>query len=40
MKILNIVYAEGAARPAGGAGAVALLIGPNAPVVFERKLFL
>lgn len=32
------VYAEGAARPAGGAGAVALLIGPNAPVVFERKL--
>ncbi|KAG7444984.1 hydroxymethylglutaryl-CoA synthase [Guyanagaster necrorhizus] len=29
------IYAEGAARPAGGAGAVALLIGPNAPVVFE-----
>ncbi|KAF5351364.1 hypothetical protein D9758_008055 [Tetrapyrgos nigripes] len=29
------VYAEGAARPAGGAGAVAMLIGPNAPVVFE-----
>ncbi|KAK7060947.1 3-hydroxy-3-methylglutaryl coenzyme A synthase [Paramarasmius palmivorus] len=29
------VYAEGAARPAGGAGAVALLIGPNAPMVFE-----
>ncbi|KAF9263084.1 hydroxymethylglutaryl-CoA synthase [Marasmius fiardii PR-910] len=29
------VYAEGPARPAGGAGAVALLIGPNAPVVFE-----
>ncbi|KAK1235148.1 3-hydroxy-3-methylglutaryl coenzyme A synthase [Marasmius sp. AFHP31] len=29
------VYAEGAARPAGGAGAVALLIGPNAPLVFE-----
>ncbi|ESK96470.1 hydroxymethylglutaryl- synthase [Moniliophthora roreri MCA 2997] len=29
------VYAEGAARPAGGAGAVALLIGPNAPIVFE-----
>ncbi|PFH50246.1 hypothetical protein AMATHDRAFT_61450 [Amanita thiersii Skay4041] len=29
------VYAEGAARPAGGAGAVALLIGPNAPVVFD-----
>lgn len=30
------VYAEGAARPAGGAGACAMLIGPNAPVVFER----
>ncbi|KAK2462728.1 hypothetical protein APHAL10511_005246 [Amanita phalloides] len=29
------VYAEGPARPAGGAGAVALLIGPNAPLVFE-----
>ncbi|THU94945.1 hydroxymethylglutaryl-CoA synthase [Dendrothele bispora CBS 962.96] len=29
------VYAEGAARPAGGAGAVAILIGPNAPIVFE-----
>ncbi|KAE9385122.1 hydroxymethylglutaryl-CoA synthase [Gymnopus androsaceus JB14] len=29
------VYAEGAARPAGGAGAVAILIGPNAPLVLE-----
>ncbi|KAF7308385.1 3-hydroxy-3-methylglutaryl coenzyme A synthase [Mycena chlorophos] len=29
------VYAEGPARPAGGAGAVAMLIGPDAPVVFE-----
>ncbi|KAJ7576975.1 hydroxymethylglutaryl-coenzyme A synthase C terminal-domain-containing protein [Mycena floridula] len=29
------VYAEGPARPAGGAGAVAILIGPDAPVVFE-----
>ncbi|KAF7308390.1 3-hydroxy-3-methylglutaryl coenzyme A synthase [Mycena chlorophos] len=29
------IYAKGAARPAGGAGAVAILIGPNAPVVFE-----
>ncbi|KAG8994597.1 ATP-dependent 5'-3' DNA helicase hcs1 [Tulasnella sp. JGI-2019a] len=29
------VYAEGAARPAGGAGAFALLIGPNAPLAFE-----
>lgn len=34
------VYAEGAARPAGGAGACAMLIGPNAPVVFERKHML
>ena len=31
------IYAEGAARPAGGAGACALLIGPDAPVVFERE---
>jgi hypothetical protein len=31
------IYAKGAARPAGGAGAVAMLIGPNAPVVFERE---
>ncbi len=31
------VYAEGSARPVGGAGACALLIGPNAPIVFERK---
>ena len=31
------IYAKGAARPVGGAGAVAMLIGPNAPVVFERK---
>ncbi|CAF2042955.1 unnamed protein product [Rotaria magnacalcarata] len=29
------VYAKGNARPTGGAGACALLIGPNAPVVFE-----
>ena len=31
------VYAEGGARPVGGAGACAILVGPNAPVVFERK---
>ena len=31
------IYAEGAARPAGGAGACAILIGPDAPVVFERE---
>lgn len=29
------VYAEGGARPAGGAGACAMLIGPNAPLVFD-----
>jgi len=33
------VYAEGPARPAGGAGACAMLIGPNAPVVFDREPF-
>ncbi len=32
------VYASGNARPTGGAGAVALLVGPNAPAVFERGL--
>ncbi|KAF7364271.1 3-hydroxy-3-methylglutaryl coenzyme A synthase [Mycena sanguinolenta] len=29
------IYPKGAARPAGGAGACAMLIGPNAPMVFE-----
>lgn len=32
------VYAKGSARPTGGAGAVALLIGPNSPLSFERGL--
>lgn len=32
------VYASGNARPTGGAGAVAMLIGPNAPLYFERGL--
>ncbi len=32
------VYAKGSARPTGGAGAVALLVGPNAPLAFERGL--
>ena len=32
------LYAKGSARPTGGAGAVAFLIGPNAPIVFERGL--
>ena len=30
------VYAEGNARPTGGAGAVAMLIGPHAPLVLDR----
>lgn len=30
------VYAAGNARPSGGAGAVAMLVGPNAPLVIER----
>ncbi|GJJ11427.1 ATP-dependent 5'-3' DNA helicase hcs1 [Clathrus columnatus] len=29
------IYAEGGARPVGGAGAVAILIGPDAPLTFE-----
>lgn len=29
------IYAKGAARPTGGAGAVAMLIGPDAPIVFD-----
>lgn len=32
------LYAKGAARPTGGAGAVAMLIGPNAPIVVEPGL--
>lgn len=33
------VYSAGsAARPTGGAGAVAMLVGPNAPLVFDRKV--
>lgn len=38
MEVLWQVYAEGPARPTGGAGAVAMLIGPDAPIVFERRL--
>ncbi|KAJ1378320.1 Thiolase-like [Sesbania bispinosa] len=34
----SAVYAEGPARPTGGAAAIAMLIGPNAPIVFESKL--
>ncbi|CAG8733069.1 6093_t:CDS:2, partial [Dentiscutata heterogama] len=32
------VYATGPARPTGGAGCVALLIGKDAPIVFDRGL--
>uniref|UniRef100_A0AAG5DI14 Hydroxymethylglutaryl-CoA synthase n=1 Tax=Anopheles atroparvus TaxID=41427 RepID=A0AAG5DI14_ANOAO len=32
------VYAQGSARPTGGAGAVAMLVGPNAPLCFDRGL--
>lgn len=32
------VYAPGPARPTGGAGVVAMLLGPNAPLCFERGL--
>lgn len=32
------VYAEGAARPTGGAAAIAMLVGPDAPIVFESKI--
>lgn len=32
------VYAKGAARPTGGTGAVAILVGPNAPLVVDRGL--
>ena len=32
------VYAAGPARPAGGCGAVALLVGPDAPLPLERSI--
>ena len=32
------VYAKGSARPTGGAGAIAMLVGPNAPLVFDRGM--
>ncbi len=32
------VYSPGNARPTGGAGVVAMLIGPDAPIVFEQGL--
>ncbi|GAB2274031.1 hypothetical protein Dimus_008800 [Dionaea muscipula] len=33
----SAVYAEGPARPTGGAAAIAMLVGPDAPIVFESK---
>jgi hydroxymethylglutaryl-CoA synthase len=32
------VYKSGAARPTGGAGAIAILLGRNAPIVFDQGL--
>jgi len=32
------VYKSGGARPTGGAGAVAILLGPNAPIVFDSGI--
>ncbi|KAJ7944853.1 3-hydroxy-3-methylglutaryl coenzyme A synthase [Quillaja saponaria] len=34
----SAVYADGPARPTGGAAAIAMLIGPDAPIAFESKL--
>ncbi|KAL0131058.1 hypothetical protein PUN28_002565 [Cardiocondyla obscurior] len=34
----NAVYSTGSARPTGGAGAIAILVGPNAPLIFDRGL--
>ncbi|XP_011498798.1 PREDICTED: hydroxymethylglutaryl-CoA synthase 1 [Ceratosolen solmsi marchali] len=34
----NAVYASGTARPTGGAGAIAMLVGPDAPLIFDRGL--
>ena len=33
------VYKSGSARPTGGVGAVAMLLGPDAPIVFESRGF-
>jgi 3-hydroxy-3-methylglutaryl CoA synthase len=35
-----LVYAPGPARPTGGAGVVAMLIGKDAPIVLERGNFV
>ncbi|KAK7828557.1 hydroxymethylglutaryl-coa synthase [Quercus suber] len=33
-----VVYAEGPAQPTGGAAAIAILIGPDAPITFEGRV--
>ncbi|KAK3039222.1 hypothetical protein RJ639_027926, partial [Escallonia herrerae] len=35
---LSQVYAEGPARPTGGAAAISMLVGPDAPIAFESRL--
>lgn len=32
----NAVYAAGSARPTGGAGAIAMIVGPDAPLIVDR----
>ncbi|EFN75750.1 hydroxymethylglutaryl-CoA synthase 1 [Harpegnathos saltator] len=34
----SAIYDEGSARATGGAGAIAILVGPDAPLVFDRGL--
>ncbi|KAK2586161.1 hypothetical protein KPH14_001428 [Odynerus spinipes] len=34
----SAVYAPGNARPTGGAGAIAMIVGPDAPIIFDRGL--
>ena len=34
------LYASGPARPTGGCGAIAMLLGPDAPLVFDRGMKL
>lgn len=34
----SAVYSEGSARPTGGAGAIAIAVGPDAPLIFDRGM--
>ncbi|KAK0181717.1 hypothetical protein PV327_003977 [Microctonus hyperodae] len=34
----NAVYAKGSARQTGGAGAIAMIVGPDAPLIFDRGI--